>query len=232
MTSYASVIQSARDRSPLFNEAVMDAGMAQRRLHDLAYQLTSEVRLHDPMFMTTAAQLDGGSGSLESGHATMFTAGIALTSGQDAEYIVTTGMQGNLTHAASPVDDPDYRVDITVVPWGSRLHPWGDYPVTIRDFILYPLGTSDDWTDVNAIYYTMALGKPATIPTNLVQPSTMDNALIEQLALAMALRAAGLGHKPDLASFATVAEQAKSAFLAHTLRTGRPRKVLVRDVMP
>lgn len=227
MSSYAQIVALARDLSPVFTDLVMTDGQAKRILHKIAWQVTAEARNIDQRFLSISGTIGNGTATLLSQFPTMLTAPIAT--GILMDYFPSTGQAAVLLSLAAP----NNKVPITVVPWADRLRPWGQYPMTTLDDDLYLLGSEETWADVGQIQYWIPTSVVmTTVPTQLVQPASMEPALIALLAEAMAIRAVGLELKVPLDRFTQEADIAKATYLAQVAKSGRARTKLVRDVGP
>jgi hypothetical protein len=227
--TYDEIIQEARDRSPVFTEAVMDLGLARRRLGRIMWDMVRSFRLVDPRFYSTELTIAGTPGILDT-WPTALTTGIN-TPFAGIDYLPETG------HSAVVQGLPSDQASqpLTMVPWADRNRPFGQYPATFMDGVLYLLGSEDTWGEVSDLYFN----HPTIMPTPIIDagtstfpfPSLMEEPVIAALALEMAMRAVGLDMKVPVEVFATAADNMKTVAVRTLLRQGRPRVKRVRDVM-
>ncbi len=225
--TYEEIIQDARDRSPAFTDAVMDGGQARRRVKRIADELIKEARLLAPRFYSSEFTITGGPYLIDL-YPSMMTLGFQnATLGVD--YLPETGHHAQLD-SATP--DPNLA-PLTLNPWADRLTPQGLYPIAYMDGVIYPLGTTDTWAQVLALYINhpspVVVGVPTAATTYPFPDQTVES-VTATLAFDMAVRAVGLDLKVPLAAFEQARDGAKSILFQTLLRTGRPRVKRIRDV--
>jgi hypothetical protein len=208
----------------------MDLGLATERLGRLCWDLVRAARFVAPRFYSTEITLTG-TPNLIGTFPDMMTLGFQNTF-IGVEYLPETGHSALINSLPAGQN----AVAITMVPWADRNRPFGQFPMTFMDTVLYPLGSVETWEDVGALY----LNYP-TVPTtpliiavgnNFPYGMMMEEPAIAALAEAMAVRAVSMKLDVPLDHFVQRAAEARATFIQTLLPTGRPRVKRVRDIGP
>lgn len=211
------VIEAARDRHKAFVRELAPQGMALRFLSQYQRELLGKIAEIDEDVLRTDTNTVMP--------LAVFDNGIALPANRTIVAIsaLTTGAVPN-------------SLEVALVPASLR----NDRSTPARAAYqigdkLFLRGAASDWTTIGSIAVaTVPVPVPVTKSTDvLVVPDTAERALIENLALAMALRGHNEPNIPaiDTGAFGARAKDAEQAYLTEVLNRTTGRAYHTRDVM-
>jgi hypothetical protein len=221
----SGVITAARDEHPRFDERTAPPGPVYRRLATYCQELSTKLAALDPTIAGVEVTLTFDLPLAD------FDAGMAL----GAHRVVT-----EVSIVDSPDRNPQHSYPIDLISRDQRFAPNGPVAAAWQEGnILYLRGPDTRWRDYNGgtvqVQVIEAMGDDAAAalqsPTAVLPlPDDAAPAVIANLALFMAIRAAAEGATIDVASYERRAREAEGIFLEGVLDRPGARTFFTQDV--